>query len=253
MNPVFDRKPLGLVEPQSAAKSLYRSRPFRATSIPSDLWRDTPSALQVINPNVRVEDEELDAMRPSLRILSKPDHVSLFFWFLQLDRITSGQVEDLLEWKDAGWNSPLIVLSAACRIGVLKVEFGEWRLTDFGIRFVHDWKPETSTPLQMFERSWGANLAVRLRAAIRWGWLVLQKEQLSVRVLRELADCPTGLTHQQLTSGTVPREEVLRALAAGSAIGAVWFTGWRWETTMFGAYLVFHPQSALKSPFARSG
>jgi hypothetical protein len=218
-----------------------------------DLWQPEEPELESINPNARFEDDELNAIRPELRQLSAKREVVLLRWLRIWSRLPAPQVEGLREWSEDGANPVLVVLAAGCRVGLFEFEDGEWKQTTFGRSFAIAWR--SGTPLEMFEKHWKPELSVELKAAVRWGWQVLREERECREVFLRLAECPTGLTLEELGDGLAGpggTNTSLRALAAAAAIGAAWFTGWRWEPTMLGAYLAFHPQSALNSPSARA-
>lgn len=238
--------------------SLIAPRPYR----PVDVWSGGVDSLQTINlqtinPNSPIADEEFEAILPELRVLSALRRSPLLRQLLEYNVSTPSQgimlddLRNMAEMMGNEYNDSLVVLGAALRIGLFEVNGGEIWVTEFGIGFASAW--DFGTPARIFQRSWNPALAVELRTSVRWGWRVLKNEPKCRAIFNQLANRPTGLSHHELieSGSSEERELALRAVGAGCAIGAAWFTGRRWEPTMFGAYLAFHPQSALNSRSAR--
>jgi len=227
---------------------LNTTAPFQGSSPHGglvNLWRDD---LKTLNPYARVEirDEEFKALRRELRTLSLPWNEVLLRLFLTTEWVLELE-EDCAESDEP--NAGLTVLSAGCRLGFFQVRSGEWTRSAFGASFAEAW-PSKSTPLELFTRCWSPRLVSHLRQSVRWGWFALRDEPACRAVLERIVAAPVGLTHYNLIGDIRDGDSdaaALRGIAAAAAIGAARFTGWRWEPTMFGTYLLDDPNSWLNT------
>jgi len=274
----------GAVDAPTESKLPRTTAPFRPSQQGlASLWRDD---LKTPSPQGSTDggDKEFRAVAPELRTLSLPRNQPLLRLFLKMISLPEGEAESPRAGAVSEPNSGLMVLSAACRVGLFEVRRGKWARTAFGESFSEAWTPPArpldlltrrwlprlaapafeeilsavtrppATPLDFFRRCWSPRLAAHLREAVRWGWFALRKEPECRSAFERLVANPIGLAHEELIGSkrsTQASQAALRAVAAAAAIGAARFTGWRWEPTMFGLYLLDDPHSWLNSPTCR--
>lgn len=206
--------------------------------------------LAEISTESRVVAQPLDAtfhgMRPALRTLSSGRCVEVCRALLrdhESGSLSEEELAKLKEWNVDGENLVLLALGAMVRTGVATQVNGSWKITDFGQQMATFWM--RSTPLDAMSNLWSARVRVAHLEALQWAW-----ETLSLPQTRPLLDAmlasADGFPHDQLPSNALGREDALRIVAAAAAIGAIWFTGWRWEATLYGSWLINHPDSPLQ-------
>jgi len=191
-------------------------------------------------------DATFRGIRPALRILSSRRCVEVCRALLRENESGSWSEDELAkltEWNVHGENLVLLAMGAMARTGVVKQLNGNWTITDFGRQMAIFWM--RSTPLDMMSNLWSARVRVAHLDALQWAWETLSLPQTRP-LLNAMLASPDGFPHDQLPSNDFGREDTLRTVAAAAAIGAVWFTGWRWEATLYGSWLINHPDSPLQ-------
>jgi hypothetical protein len=192
------------------------------------------------------EDDTFRGLRPALRILSTKRCLEVCRR-LFLEEPSKGWSEaDLAmwsEWNVQGENVVLLTLSAMCRIGVITQSNGLWVRTRFGERVTYEWKWEA--PLESMRQLWTTGMRKEHLNSLRWAWETLNPSDAR-RFLAKLVSDPAGIYHDKLPNGQ-NRNLSLQLLAAAAALGAVWFTGGRWEPTLYGLWLANHPSAPLRA------
>jgi hypothetical protein len=206
-------------------------------------------ALAEISTDNRGVAEPSDAtfcgIRPALRIISSARCIEICRALLR-DNQSVGWSEDelakLKEWNVQGENLVLFTLGAMVRTGAATQLNGSWTITDFGRQMAIFWM--RSTPLDAMSNLWSARVRVAHLDILQRAW-----ETLSLPQTRPLLDAMLanvdGFPHDQLPSYGFDRKDALQIVAAAAAVGAVWFTGWRWEATLYGSWLINHSGSPL--------
>ena len=191
-------------------------------------------------------DTTFRGIRPALRILSSARCVEVCRALLR-DNQNEGWSEDDLakfnEWNIDGENLVLFTLGAMVRTGVATQLSGKWKVTDFGQQMAIFWMH--SKPLDAMSNLWSARVRVAHLDALQSAWEKLSMPQARP-ILEAMLASADGFPHDQLPMRDSKREDVLQVVAAAAAIGAVWFTGWRWEATLYGSWLINHPDSPLQ-------
>lgn len=196
------------------------------------------------------EDEIFRALRPVLRTLSSDRSIGLSRRFL-LQPLTKdwreAELEKWPEWNVQGENLVLLTLSALCRLGAVTQNNGSWQRTVFGKQIAFTW--QELTPLEAMQQIWTTRVLTAHLNALKWAWDTFQAHD-SRQLLIQLVSDAKGVLHSELPTasrGAKGRRLALQTVAAAAALGAVWFTGWRWEPTLYGVWLANHPQSALRA------
>ena len=192
------------------------------------------------------EDDTFRGLHPALRTLSTKRCLEVCRRLL-LEEPSEGWNEmDLAmwnEWNVQGENVDLLTLGAMCRVGVVAQSNGLWVRTRFGERVTYEWKWET--PLEAMRQLWTTGMRKEHLSSLRWAWEALDPSGAR-RFLAKLVSDPAGVYHDKLPDGH-NRILALQLVAAAAALGAVWFTGWRWEPTIYGLWLANHPNAPLRA------
>jgi hypothetical protein len=234
---------LTYTEPDEEYARYDMGAPYRdAAKLHRFLLDDLSKAARYIPP----EDDTFRGIRPALRTLSTTRCLTVCRELL-LETPSEGWGEKTLtqwkQWDVQGENIVLLTLGAMCRTGVMAQSDGLWVRTRFGERVTYEWKWET--PLESTRHLWTTGMRREHLNSLSWAWEVLNPFD-SRMFLSKLVSDPAGIYHEKLPERK-NRNLALQLVAAAAALGAVWFTGWRWEPTVYGLWLAHHPDSPLRA------
>ncbi len=191
-------------------------------------------------------DPTLRALKPALRTLSSARCINICRCLLSDEPADGWKDEDLVRlsgWSEYNENLVLMTLAALCRTGVFMFEH-KWKSTSLGNEMKFNW--HKMPPNEAMRKQWSPYLRSEYLRALKWAWSALRKESDRAFLTRLLSDA-NGFRHNELPLEGIDRHQAMSIVAASASVGALWFTGWSWEPTLYGAWLINHPDSPLNS------
>ena len=223
--------------PRTVTKILHISTPSHRVVYPSE-GTDANTVLAALRPSLATLSirRNLVILR---RLLASPS-----VWF-------DADLATWPEWSTRTGNLVLLVVSAACHIGALRFSGGMWAVTALGRTLAARW--DSRDPLSVTTESWNEAMAGDFVRATHWAWDIAISEpyrSLFCRLMEpalgwDHEDLPTPVEHFR-SNEQYQRWCALTCVASAAALGAIWYTGARWEPQMLGLYLSCHPDSPLR-------
>ena len=193
------------------------------------------------------EPQSLDDLAPSLIRVSGERCWNVFRKLLERSFIDDAELPEIAPESPEGEDLVLLTLAASCRIGAFRFKEGIWEITsDVGCRLLFNSERDIR-PLEIFRQRW-PNMQSEVIGELAWAWRHLGDPRHRA-LFDELVSRSEGLPHDQLPNfpmrGSQGRADALATVASAAALGAVSFSGWRWEPTLSGLWLSLHQDSPL--------
>jgi len=116
--------------------------------------------------------------------------------------------------------------------------------TNLGDQIAFSWS--RTTPIEAIRRRWSIYLQLAYLENLQWAWDALKLRSHRSFIILLLSNA-NGFEQIKLPIESTKKVEALYLVAASAAVGALWFTGWQWEPTLYGAWLLNHPDSPLNA------
>ena len=191
-------------------------------------------------------DQTLRALKPALRTISSARCINICRCLLSDEPADGWKDEELVRlsgWSEYNENLVLMTLAALCRTGVFMFE-QTWKSTPLVKEMKFNW--HKMLPDEAMCEQWSPYLRSEYLRALKWAWSTLSKESERAFLTRLLSNA-NGFRHNELPLEGIDRTRAMSVVAAAASVGALWFTGWSWEPTLYGAWLINPPDSPLNS------